>query len=114
MILALYQIANLNKTLPMTTFEIAVTKIAQEVYKMSFQQITIDLIQDKVEELLGNRTITSEDVGSVAYEAGIILEVFNPIYTKDIDLLYRLKKALNAWASDIESTNSILGLPKQS
>jgi predicted unusual protein kinase regulating ubiquinone biosynthesis (AarF/ABC1/UbiB family) len=99
----------------MTTFEQKVKDICDEAYNKNLQQITIDLIQDNIEgELLNSdEPVTRDAVGAAAYDTDILLEVFNPKFDKDIDLLTRLKKALDEWSDDIENTNKILGIPIQ-
>ena len=98
----------------MTTFEQKVKEICDEVYKYNVQQITIDLVQDNIEELFGKEEqIRRDDVGAASYDCGILLEVFNPKFENDIDILKRLEKALDEWAADIENTNIILGIPKE-
>lgn len=99
----------------MTTFEENVKSICDEVYKFNVQQITIDLVQDNIEELFGREEqIRRDDVGAASYDCGILLEVFNPKFEKDIDVLTRLENALDEWANDIENTNKLLGIPKES
>jgi predicted unusual protein kinase regulating ubiquinone biosynthesis (AarF/ABC1/UbiB family) len=99
----------------MTTFEAKVKSICDEIYHQDLQQITIDLVQDNVEELLGVQAKPSRDaVGAAAYDTSILLEAINPKFEKDVDILTRLYKALNDWSNDIEATNVILGAPKES
>ena len=98
----------------MTTFEQAVKNICDEVYKFDVQQITVDLIQSNIEELLNSEEpVTRVMVAAAGYDCGTLLEVFNPKFEKDIDILTRLKKALDEWENDIENTNILLGIPKQ-
>ena len=98
----------------MTTFEQAVKNICDEVYKFDVQQITVDLIQDNIEELLNSEeAVTRAMVAAAGYDCDTLLEVFNPKFEKDINILTRLKKALDEWENDIENTNILLGTPKQ-
>lgn len=105
----------------MTTFEKNVKSICDEVYDLSTSQIVIDLVQEEVEELLNKEGENSErasptrdEVGSLSYQCGLLLEVYNPKLVRDIDILTRLRVALNEWATDIENTNKALGIPKES
>lgn len=98
----------------MTTFEQKVKEICDEVYKKNFQQITIDLVQETEELINTDEPIRRDDVGAAAYDCDVLLEVFNPSFEIDIDLLTRLTKALSDWANDIENTNKVLGVPKES
>jgi hypothetical protein len=99
----------------MTTFEAITKQIAKEIYLNNFRQVTIDFVQERVEELFNpDDPLTSETVGAVAYEAEILLEAMNPKFERDIDLLTRLQKALHNWSEDIRATNLTLGLPPTS
>ena len=100
----------------MTTYQQAVKAIVDEAYRKELAQITIDLIQNNIEEELLNseKELTSEDVGAASYDADILLEVMNQKFENDIDILTRLTKALDEWEEDMRNTNSILGLPKTS
>lgn len=97
----------------MTVIKDKVKGLCDEVYKKNYQQITIDLVQEEIEPLLIDETITRDSVGSAAYLCGILLEVFNPKFEIDVSLLTILEKALSEWANDIEWTNQILGIPKE-
>ena len=97
----------------MTTFEANVKAICDEIYSKDLQQITIDLVQDEVEELINSEEpVTRDAVGAAAYEVDILLDAMNPKFEKDIDILKRLYKALNDLSDDIEATNTLLGVPK--
>lgn len=106
----------------MTAIEKRVKDIVDEVLQMHAQQIVIDLVQDEIEPLIGKREDvtgkvggpTRDEVGAAAYMTDILLEVFNPKFEKDIDILKRLSSALTEWSNDIEATNVLLGLPKES
>ncbi len=91
-----------------------VKDIANEIYGFGYQQILIDFVQDDVEEVLNAESITRDDVGALAYEASLLLDVYNPKFKKDIDLLNRLDNALRHWENDIEANNQLLGIPKES
>jgi hypothetical protein len=90
-----------------------VKDICEEVYKIGFQQIVIDLVQDELEPLIECEDISRDDIGAAAYDVSILLDVYNPEFEKDIDLLTRLKLALNDWEHQHEQVNKILGLPPQ-
>lgn len=94
----------------MTSFENRVKELCDEVYKKDFQQITIDLVQNAIEELLGENN-TRDRVGAACYEVDILLEAMNPVYKIDVILLTNLQSSLLDWENDIEGTNRILGIP---
>lgn len=105
----------------MTTYEQKVKKICDEVYQKFPEQILIDFIQDEIEELLNkcdemgkDESPTRDEVGALSYECSVMIDVYNPKFEWDIDVLTRLKKALDEWCNDIEQTNILLGLPKES
>jgi hypothetical protein len=99
----------------MTTYQRRVKELCDSMYGKDLQQITIDLIQDAIEPLLDIEAMVTRDcVGASAYDVSILLEVFNPKFGLDIMLLSKLDKALDEWSNDIEQTNIILGLPKES
>lgn len=95
----------------MTIIEEKVKSICNEVYTKDFQQITIDLIQDQIEDLLtSDEKPTSEYVGAACYSVGILVESINPKHTKDFELLSRLYKALHGWLEEIDNVDKILNI----
>jgi hypothetical protein len=84
-----------------------------EVYNkisMVHTQIVIDLFQDDLTDLLDKEDITPEDIGAFGYHVGCLIEVFNPIYDKDIQLLKEVDDALGEWEDDQSFVNKSLGL----
>ncbi len=77
------------------------------------QQITIDKIEE-VEQLLLEDHVSRDAVGAMVYDFDILLEVFNPKFMKDIEMLTKMMKELERWQQEIEQTNIALGLPPQS
>lgn len=62
-------------------------------YKMEkFHQITIDLVSD-VEDVFDNEP-TLEEIGALQYKISILLEVLNPDFKDDIDVLNNLTHEL--------------------
>lgn len=90
--------------------KLKVKQICDEVY-VDYQQIVIDLVQDEVEELLHPGHIRRDAVGAAAYHCMVLLEIFNPKYEKDIDLLKRLNEALNELEKAVEKDNVESGKP---
>ena len=87
-----------------------VKEICDKVYLRNHNQITIDLIQEDVEELLEINDPTPDDIGACSYRVSLLLEVLNPKFENDISLLVELTPALNEWCSDKEAVNRLLGL----
>lgn len=87
-----------------------VREISRKVYLNTFCQILIDYVQDEVEEILDNNHPTPDEVGACSYKGSIILEVFNPSFTTDIELLNELLPAIEAWHKELEFVNKSLGL----
>jgi hypothetical protein len=99
----------------MTSKEKKVKELCDEIYNLGFQQITIDMVQDEIEELLHADKKPSRDaVGALSYRCSLLMEVMDSRFEKDTSLLSRLIAALDEWNKDIEDTNIILGLPKES
>jgi hypothetical protein len=97
------------------------TPKAEAVYNLTmchpkdFPPILIDF-RDDVQTYLFNRPpdiITRDSVGSMAYHAECLLEVFNPRMHDQIHWLKCMHKALEQWTADIEFTNILLGLPPE-
>lgn len=98
----------------MTKSKSVVKDICNEIYKFGTHQIIIDLVQDEIEEVLSDVEFPPRDsIGALVYEVGLILEIINPRFERDINFLTRLKQALKDWETEIENTNVILGLPKE-
>lgn len=97
----------------MTTFEQTVVSVTNEVYLKGFQQLTIDFIQEQVEEVLANDQRTSEDIGALCNQCANLLKIMNPVFEKDVDLLTRMHQALRVWWTDVKAINTVLNLPKQ-
>ena len=91
-----------------------VKEICDKVYLKGYQQITIDLIQDDIEEMLQQVSFTREDIGASSYTVSILKESINPAFEIDIQLLTELDKALNDWHDSIEFVNMALGLSPES
>lgn len=89
-----------------------VKDICNEVYKFGFTQIVIDLIQDDIEELLEG-DIDRDKISSASYRCSLLLNVFNPVLFKDVELLTALIKALDNWTQSHEFANRALGLPPE-
>lgn len=102
----------------MTAIQQAVYDTAKEIYSMrNPPQILIDLVQEGVEELFSMRDanqLQRDSIGSVAYSADIILEVFDPERATEVEFLTRLKVYLSAWVEEHEQANKLLGLPPES
>ena len=84
-----------------------------EVYNkisMVHTQLVIDLFQDDLTDLIDKEDVTPEDIGAFGYHVGCLLEIFNPIYDKDIQLLKELESVLDEWESDQTFVNKSLGL----
>jgi len=89
----------------------AVKAICEKVYKGNFNQIIIDLVQEDLEELTTADKVSRDDIGAMQYQCSILLDVYNPRFTKDVQFLEDMIKALEAWTADHENTNRLLGLP---
>jgi len=76
----------------------------------TYSQIVIDLFQDDLDELLENEHITPDDIGAFHYNVENLIEVFNPVFEKDILLLSELSSALSDWNEDQDFINKTLGL----
>ena len=64
-------------------------------YKMeNYHQITIDLVDD-AESILTEDDLSLERVGALSYVVSILLEVFNPEFKDDIDIINKLKIELD-------------------
>lgn len=77
-------------------------------------QITIDMIQDTEMQLNrdeSDKPIERDEVGAIVYQISILLDVFNPKFTYDIEALERLKKILEEWRDEVEFINRTLGIP---
>lgn len=74
------------------------------------EQILIDLVQDKIEELVTEDDVTPDDIGAMAYECSILLDIYNPGFEGDVKYLIELKTALNNWEADATFANKTLGL----
>lgn len=98
----------------MSIYKEKVKKICDEIYIANINQTLIDFIQDEVEVIVDSDEYPSrQSVGALAYTCGCLIDVYNPKFSKDIDILTRLQNALSEWSDDIENTNIILGLPKE-
>jgi hypothetical protein len=99
----------------MTTYQQNVDSISKEIYrdKFAYPQVLIDFVQEEVEALFAKQP-SRDAAGGLACQIKLLLEIYNPARTREIDFLNRLKEALNAWSQDIERTNMALGLPKES
>lgn len=95
----------------MTTVELNVKNICDELFKKDFSQIVIDLVQE-TEDLI-REDVSRDAVGAACYDCSVLLEVFNPELKADIDLLTRLHDALEKWRTEIERRNIILGIPRE-
>lgn len=88
--------------------------LESEAFRKPLCQITIDLIQ-RVSMRFSRGDdyppIERDEVGSYVYEIHILLVVFNPSFTYDIEVLNRLCAILVAWRDDIEFVNRTLGIP---
>lgn len=83
-------------------------------HKGGLCQITIDMIQDTEMQLNrdeSEKPIERDEVGAIVYQISILLDVFNPIFTYDIEALERLKKILEEWRDEVEFINRTLGIP---
>lgn len=79
-------------------------KIIEQVEKLSISsyikphQITIDTIEDVNEELHTDELSSYEAIiGSCAYKVNNLIEVMNPEYHYDIDVLTELLNILNSY-----------------
>lgn len=64
-------------------------------------QITIDLIQNEVEELIQNDSVGPDDIGSVIYRIENVIEVMKPTLD-DLTILTGINIVLNAWHKQVE------------
>lgn len=88
----------------------AVKNIAEIIYSENFHQVTIDFIQDQVEELLRNEHVTPDEIGATCYDLGTLKEVFNPEFKEEIVFLEKLYRAMNNWLNGAEFVNKVLGI----
>lgn len=76
-----------------------------------FHQITIDVVQDHVEDLLKRKCVpTSDEVGAVAFDLGCILEIMNPCFDTEMYFLNDLRDAVRSWANELEEMEKILNI----
>lgn len=87
-------------------------KVHEVAHKINsaYTQIVIDLFQDRLDELLDEDEVTPDSIVALNYSVGILIEVFNPVYEKDIELLKELEVALDGWEKDAAFVNRSLGL----
>lgn len=65
-------------------------------YKMeNYHQITIDFVSD-VEDLLLSDDISQDEIGAMCYGISTLLEVINPLFIDDIDILNKLHSELES------------------
>lgn len=98
----------------MTKAKEAVKYLCDEVYKKQYTQILIDLVQDVIEKVIEQESVSREEVGSISYHVENLLIAINPSLKNDLTLLNKLNIALTRWEVEIEETNKLLGLPPQS
>jgi hypothetical protein len=72
-------------------------------------QITIDLIQNEVEELIQNESVESDDIGSVIYRIENVIEVMKP-ELEDLPILTGINIVLTAWQKQIEFGTNIVAV----
>jgi len=87
-----------------------VKDICDRLMEVKPAQILIDFIQDDVEDLLTEEDVTPDDIGSVSYHSAVLLDVYNPVYLKDIIYLTEIEAALCEWLRDATFANKTLGL----
>ena len=79
-------------------------KIIEHVEELSISsyvkphQITIDIIEDVIEELHTDELLSHETIiGSCSYKVNNLIEVMNPEYHYDIEVLTELLNILNSY-----------------
>lgn len=79
-------------------------KIVEQVEELSISsyarphQITIDTIEEVIEDLQTDELISHEAIiGSCAYKVNNLIEVMNPEYIYDIEVLTELLNILNSY-----------------
>lgn len=77
-------------------------KIIEQVEELSISsyvkphQITIDIIENIIDDLRTDELLSHEAIiGSCAYKVENLIEVMNPVYNYDIEILNKLLKILN-------------------
>lgn len=91
-----------------------VKTICDKIYNYGYTQIVIDLVQDDIEELLEDEELVRDKISAAAYQCNSLLDVFNPSFNLDIELLIELESALVDWEQSHEFANRVLGLPPES
>lgn len=93
----------------MRIYEQRIRELSQGV--LSAHQITIDLV-DEAECL--NDESGRDEIGSIFYRCGVLLEVLNPEYTLDKQILEGLKKICQDWFAAKDLVNRAEGKPRES
>lgn len=93
-------------------------KIDSEVYANmgKTSQKTIDIVQESIEQLdrdVEEEPIRRDELGAINYDIDILLEVWNPKLTYDIEILKRVDKIIDDWGKDVEFVNLTLGIPRE-
>lgn len=100
----------------MIQYKQKIKELCDQVYARNhFPQIVIDLVQENIEPLLHpDEPLRRDDVGSVNYHIGLIEDILNPSFEETKVWLKEMREQIDIWNNDIEWTNSVLGLPKES
>ena len=94
-----------------------IRELDSEIYRNmgKCSQITIDIIQAALQDLdrdVEEEPIERDELGAINYQNDILLEVFNPEKTYDIEVLKRFDKIIEDWRNDVEFVNKALGIPR--
>jgi len=87
-----------------------VKDLCDQLMEFKPKQIVIDLVQDDIEELVESDDATPDQIGAMAYQCGILLDVYDWRFATDIGYLKFLKAALDEWEKDATFANKSLGL----
>lgn len=91
-----------------------IQELESEAFRKPLSQIVIDMVQDvefKLNRDESDNPIERDELGSIIYDIHILLVVFNPSFSYDIDVLNRLCNILMKWRDEVEFVNRILGIP---
>lgn len=65
-----------------------------EIWKGGVQQITIDFVENANIDFCNINEIDRDNLGSFLYKLSLVLEVIDPFFKKDIEVLTKLNKCL--------------------
>ena len=69
------------------------------VYDGGVHQITIDIVQNAVEELSDDST--KDEIASVAYQVENLIEVMNPDFKAEVEILKGISSVFDTWVNSL-------------